>query len=150
MRKGPAIVNMMAGFVGLYVCTTVNASSDHSSRISSRKLQKNQNKKIRIKYLRPVKGCRSAEWCGRAAAGGDANLGLLTFVLVFANSNRIVCGRLGSKRTPCGKGQFDRGKKRAKEKEKQKIKNSFFFCSLQSISGGFVNKTKELRSFFAR
>ena len=36
-----------------------------------------------------------------AAAAGDTCLGLLTLVLLLANSSLMVCGRSGSKRTPC-------------------------------------------------
>ena len=37
------------------------------------------------------------------AATGDTCLGLLTLVLLFANSSRMVWGKSGSKRTPCCK-----------------------------------------------
>ena len=52
-------------------------------------------------YLRPVRGCTSGG-CDRAG-GATICLGLLTFVLDLANSNRMVCGRSGSNRTPCCK-----------------------------------------------
>lgn len=51
-------------------------------------------------YLRPVRGCINAG-CAAGAAVATAGLGLLTFVLLLANSNRIVCGMSGSNRTPC-------------------------------------------------
>ena len=41
-----------------------------------------------------------------AAGGDDCCFGLLTLVLLFANSRRIVCGRSGSKRTPCCRSCF--------------------------------------------
>jgi len=47
----------------------------------------------------PVRGCTSGG-CDRAG-GATICLGLLTFVLDLANSNRMVCGRSGSNRTPC-------------------------------------------------
>jgi hypothetical protein len=51
-------------------------------------------------YLRPaVSGCINAG-CAAAVAWG-CGFGLLTFVLLFANSKRIVWGISGSKRTPC-------------------------------------------------
>ena len=53
------------------------------------------------KYSRPVRGCSNVG-CG-AAAGGEllfCCLGLLTLVLLLANSSRIVCGMSGSNRTP--------------------------------------------------
>ena len=52
-------------------------------------------------YLRPVRGCTSGG-CDRAG-GATICLGLLTFVLDLANSNRMVWGRSGSNRTPCCK-----------------------------------------------
>ena len=52
-------------------------------------------------YLRPVSGCTSGG-CVRAG-GATICLGLLTFVLDFANSNRMVWGRSGSNLTPCCK-----------------------------------------------
>lgn len=45
-------------------------------------------------YLRPVRGCIRAGCEVAAAAAGC--LGLLTFVLLFANSKRMVCGISGS------------------------------------------------------
>ncbi len=53
--------------------------------------------------LRPVNaaaadGCRKVVMGG---AGGDDCFGFDTFVLLFANSSRIVCGRSGSNLTPC-------------------------------------------------
>ena len=62
-------------------------------------------------YLRPVSGCTSGEWaCETAAAAaaaaaedGDGCLGLLTLVLLLANSSLMVWGKSGSKRTPCCK-----------------------------------------------
>ena len=62
------------------------------------------------KYLRPVSGCTRGEWaCDTAAAAaaaaaaedGDGCLGLLTLVLLLANSSLMVWGKSGSKRTPC-------------------------------------------------
>ena len=52
-------------------------------------------------YLRPVRGCTRG---GCARAGATICLGLLTFVFDLANSNRMVWGKSGSKRTPCCKG----------------------------------------------
>lgn len=51
-------------------------------------------------YLRPVSGCINAG-CAAGAAVATAGFGLLTFVLLLANSSRIVCGMSGSNRTPC-------------------------------------------------
>ena len=51
-----------------------------------------------IGYLRPVMGWISVGWV--AAGWGLCCLGLVTFVLLFANSNLNVCGRSGSNRTP--------------------------------------------------
>lgn len=53
-----------------------------------------------IKYLRPVSGCINAG-CAAVVAVLGCGFGLLTFVLLFANSKRIVWGISGSKRTPC-------------------------------------------------
>lgn len=53
-----------------------------------------------LRYLRPVSGCINAG-CAAGAAVATAGFGLLTFVLLLANSSRIVCGMSGSKRTPC-------------------------------------------------
>lgn len=55
---------------------------------------------VRRRYLRPVRGCINAG-CVAGAAVATAGLGLLTFVLLLANSSRIVCGMSGSNRTPC-------------------------------------------------
>lgn len=52
------------------------------------------------RYLRPVSGCINAG-CAAGAAVATAGFGLLTFVLLLANSSRIVCGMSGSNRTPC-------------------------------------------------
>lgn len=52
------------------------------------------------RYLRPVRGCINAG-CAAGAAVATAGFGLLTFVLLLANSSRMVCGMSGSKRTPC-------------------------------------------------
>lgn len=52
------------------------------------------------RYLRPVSGCINAG-CAAGAAVATAGFGLLTFVLLLANSSRIVCGISGSNRTPC-------------------------------------------------
>lgn len=64
-----------------------------------------------IWYLRPVSGCTSGA-CDTAAAAaaaaaedGDGCLGLLTLVLLLANSSLMVCGKSGSNRTPCCKVQ---------------------------------------------
>ena len=62
-----------------------------------------------VKYLRPVSGCTRGECCDTAAAAaaaaaaedGDGCLGLLTLVLLLANSSLMVWGKSGSKRTPC-------------------------------------------------
>ena len=60
-------------------------------------------------YLRPVSGCTSGAWETAAAAAaaaaedGEGCLGLLTLVLLLANSNLMVWGKSGSKRTPCCK-----------------------------------------------
>lgn len=51
-------------------------------------------------YLRPVSGWTASAGCVAAAGGDDCCFGLLTLVLLFANSSRMVCGRSGSKRTP--------------------------------------------------
>ena len=66
---------------------------------------------VLVSYLRPVRGCTSggcdtaaAAWAAACAAAAEAGLiclGLLTFVLLLANSSLIVWGRSGSKRTPC-------------------------------------------------
>lgn len=53
-------------------------------------------------YLRPVSGCINAG-CEAVVAVLGCGLGLLTFVLLLANSKRIVWGISGSKRTPCCK-----------------------------------------------
>ena len=62
------------------------------------------------KYLRPVSGCTRGEWAcdmeaaaaaAAAAEDGDGCLGLLTLVLLLANSSLMVWGKSGSKRTPC-------------------------------------------------
>lgn len=52
-------------------------------------------------YWRPVNGCIASAGCVATAGGDDCCLGLLTLVLLLANSRRIVCGRSGSKRIPC-------------------------------------------------
>ncbi len=50
-------------------------------------------------YSRPARCWMS---CGCAAGGcGDCCFGLVTLVLLLANSRRRVCGRSGSNRTPC-------------------------------------------------
>ena len=50
-------------------------------------------------YLRPASGCMSV---GCVAAGcGDCCLGLVTLVLLLANSSLRVCGKSGSNLTPC-------------------------------------------------
>ena len=60
-------------------------------------------------YLRPVSGCTSgacetaAAAAAAAAEDGDGCLGLLTLVLLLANSSLMVWGKSGSKRTPCCK-----------------------------------------------
>lgn len=51
-------------------------------------------------YLRPVSGCINAG-CVAVVAVLGCGFGLLTFVLLLANSKRIVCGISGSNRTPC-------------------------------------------------
>lgn len=51
-------------------------------------------------YLRPVSGCINAG-CAAVVAVLGCGFGLLTFVLLLANSKRIVWGMSGSKRTPC-------------------------------------------------
>jgi hypothetical protein len=57
----------------------------------------------------PVRGCTSGA-CDTAAAAaaaatedGDGCFGLLTLVLLLANSSLMVWGKSGSKRTPCCK-----------------------------------------------
>lgn len=55
----------------------------------------------RLVYLRPVRGCIKVG-CVLAALAGCC-LGLLTFVLLLANSSRIVWGMSGSNLTPCCK-----------------------------------------------
>lgn len=52
-------------------------------------------------YLRPVRGCIKVG-CVLAALAGCC-LGLLTLVLLLANSSRIVWGMSGSNLTPCCK-----------------------------------------------
>lgn len=52
-------------------------------------------------YLRPVRGCIKVG-CVLAALAACC-LGLLTLVLLLANSSRIVCGMSGSNLTPCCK-----------------------------------------------
>lgn len=52
-------------------------------------------------YLRPVRGCIRVG-CVLAALAACC-LGLLTFVLLLANSSRMVCGMSGSNLTPCCK-----------------------------------------------
>lgn len=47
-----------------------------------------------------MSGCINAG-CAAGAAVATAGFGLLTFVLLLANSSRIVCGMSGSNRTPC-------------------------------------------------
>ena len=55
-------------------------------------------------YLRPVRGCTRGGWViVPASVAGLCCLGLLTFVLLFANSSLIVWGRSGSNLTPCCK-----------------------------------------------
>ena len=60
-------------------------------------------------YLRPASGCTSwaCETAAAAAAAetedGDGCFGLLTLVLLLANSSLMVWGKSGSKRTPCCK-----------------------------------------------
>lgn len=55
----------------------------------------------RLVYLRPVRGCIKVG-CVLAALAGCC-LGLLTLVLLLANSSRIVWGMSGSNLTPCCK-----------------------------------------------
>lgn len=62
-------------------------------------------------YLRPVSGCINAG-CVAVVAALGCGLGLLTFVLLLANSKRIVWGISGSKRTPCCKLAFKENKKK--------------------------------------
>lgn len=52
-------------------------------------------------YLRPVRGCIKVG-CVLAALAGCC-LGLLTLVLLLANSSLMVCGMSGSNLTPCCK-----------------------------------------------
>ena len=54
---------------------------------------------IRYINLRPGNGCIIVGW--GAAAGGSCGLGLLTLVLLLANSSLMVCGMSGSNLTPC-------------------------------------------------
>jgi len=52
-------------------------------------------------YLRPVSGC-IRPWCVLGVTFALAGcFGLLTLVLLLANSSRMVCGMSGSNRTPC-------------------------------------------------
>lgn len=56
-------------------------------------------------YLRPVSGC-IRPWCVLGVTFALAGcFGLLTFVLLLANSSRMVCGMSGSNRTPCCRNQ---------------------------------------------
>lgn len=58
-----------------------------------------------IWYLRPVSGC-IRPWCVLGVTFALAGcFGLLTFVLLLANSSRMVCGMSGSNRTPCCRNQ---------------------------------------------
>ena len=74
-------------------------------------------------YLRPVRGCTRGAWVTAAAAAAAAAaedgvgcFGLLTLVLLLANSSLIVCGKSGSNRTPCCKGQSNfKGQKKSKK-----------------------------------
>lgn len=52
-----------------------------------------------VRYLRWVRGCMRVWWAGATVALGC--FGLLTLVLLLANSRRIVWGKSGSNRTPC-------------------------------------------------
>ena len=55
-------------------------------------------------YLRPVRGCTSGGCVSvPAMVAGLCCLGLLTLVLLLANSSLIVWGRSGSNLTPCCK-----------------------------------------------
>ena len=64
---------------------------------------------IMIFNLRPVRGCTSWGWVMDVAiVAGIICFGLLTFVLLLANSNRMVWGRSGSNRTPCCKHNWNR------------------------------------------
>lgn len=57
------------------------------------------------RYLRPVSGC-IRPWCVLGVTFALAGcFGLLTFVLLLANSSRMVCGMSGSNRTPCCRNQ---------------------------------------------
>lgn len=59
----------------------------------------------RVRYLRPVSGC-IRPWCVLGVTFALAGcFGLLTFVLLLANSSRMVCGMSGSNRTPCCRNQ---------------------------------------------
>lgn len=73
-----------------------------------------------IKYLRPVSGCINAG-CAAVVAVLGCGFGLLTFVLLFANSKRIVWGISGSKRTPCCKCQSS---KRERKRDRDAFTNN--------------------------
>lgn len=101
-----------------------------------------------IPYLRPVSGCTSG--CCETAAAADIAaaaaaeealaiefrlfccccccLGLLTLVLLFANSSRIVWGRSGSNRTPCCNGKQRKTFKRCHQGGEQTLKRASEIC----------------------
>ena len=56
-----------------------------------------------------MRGCTSCGWVMDVAiVAGIICFGLLTLVLLLANSNRMVWGRSGSNRTPCCKHNWNR------------------------------------------
>jgi hypothetical protein len=78
-------------------------------------------------YLRPASGCIRDGWVVAAVA---CCLGLLTFVLLLANSRRIVWGMSGSNLTPCCKKIEKRGEGKERKnwyliKHKKNYKNLF-------------------------
>ena len=74
------------------------------------KIMSRGQRMAKTRYLRPVSGCTrgacetaAAAAAAAAAEDGDGCLGLLTLVLLLANSSLMVWGKSGSKRTPCCK-----------------------------------------------
>lgn len=82
------------GLVGTLVCVETD------TWVLGVELARRQGGVCVRRYLRPVSGCINAG-CAAGAAVATAGFGLLTFVLLLANSSRIVCGMSGSNRTPC-------------------------------------------------
>ena len=46
--------------------------------------------KVVLVYLLPANGCTASAVCAARAGGDDCCFGLLTFVLLLANSRRII------------------------------------------------------------